>query len=113
LIRTGRDTVPHGHDRSHDPARPAKQDVPGWANKAITKCPGIEQQGDRDPGARPEKENIMEVVFFIGPLILLTALIYGSLHYHYRDRRKSKVADQIVRTDTSIIEPDWRPEQAP
>ena len=39
----------------------------------------------------------MEIVYFIGALILLTALIYGSLQYHYRDRRKSKVADQIVR----------------
>ena len=39
----------------------------------------------------------MEIVYFIGALILLTALIYGTLNYHYRDRRKSKVADQIVR----------------
>ena len=39
----------------------------------------------------------MEIVYFIGALILLTALIYGSLQYHYRDRRKSRVADQIVR----------------
>jgi hypothetical protein len=39
----------------------------------------------------------MEIVYFIGALILLTALIYGSLNYRYRDKRKSKVADQIVR----------------
>jgi hypothetical protein len=39
----------------------------------------------------------MEIVYFIGALILLTALIYGSFQYHYRDRRKSRVADQIVR----------------
>jgi len=39
----------------------------------------------------------MEIVYFIGALILLTALIYGSLQYRYRDRRKSRVADQIVR----------------
>jgi hypothetical protein len=39
----------------------------------------------------------MEIGFFISALILLTALIYGSLTYRYRDRRKSKVADQIVR----------------
>jgi hypothetical protein len=39
----------------------------------------------------------MEIVFFIGAFILLTALIYGTLQYHYRDRRMSKVADQIVR----------------
>jgi hypothetical protein len=39
----------------------------------------------------------MEIVYFIGALILLTVLIYGSLQYHYRDRRMSKAADQIVR----------------
>jgi hypothetical protein len=39
----------------------------------------------------------MEIVYFIGALVLLTALIYGSLNYRYRDKRTSKVADQIVR----------------
>jgi len=39
----------------------------------------------------------MEIVYFIGAFILLAALIYGTLNYHYRDKRKSKVADQIVR----------------
>jgi hypothetical protein len=39
----------------------------------------------------------MKIVYFIGALILLAALVYGSLNYHYRERRKSRVADQIVR----------------
>jgi hypothetical protein len=39
----------------------------------------------------------MEIVYFIGAFVLLSALIYGSLNYRYRDRRKSKVADQIIR----------------
>ena len=39
----------------------------------------------------------MEIVFFIGAFVLLTALIYGTLKYRYRDRSMSKVADQIVR----------------
>jgi hypothetical protein len=39
----------------------------------------------------------MEIVYFIGAVILLATLIYGTLNYHYRDRRKDKVADQIVR----------------
>jgi hypothetical protein len=43
------------------------------------------------------KGNAMEIVYFIGAVILLAALIYGTLNYHYRDRRKDKVADQIVR----------------
>jgi len=39
----------------------------------------------------------MEIVYFIGALILLMALIYGSLNYHFRDRSSRRVADQIVR----------------
>jgi hypothetical protein len=38
-----------------------------------------------------------ELFFGVGALVLLTALIYGTLHTHYRSRHKSKVADQIVR----------------
>jgi hypothetical protein len=39
----------------------------------------------------------MEIVYFIGAMILLTALIYGALNYHYRDKSGDKVTDQIVR----------------
>lgn len=39
----------------------------------------------------------LEITFFVGAFILLAALIYGSLHYHQRDRVKSKLADQTVR----------------
>jgi hypothetical protein len=39
----------------------------------------------------------MEVVYFVGAFILLTALIYGSMHWHYRDRRQARKTDQIVR----------------
>jgi len=39
----------------------------------------------------------MEALYFIAAFILLSALIYGSLHAHYRDRYKQKVVDQIVR----------------
>jgi hypothetical protein len=39
----------------------------------------------------------MEIVYVIGALILLTALIYGSLDYHSRNRRLRKISDQIVR----------------
>jgi hypothetical protein len=39
----------------------------------------------------------LETAFFVGAFILLTALIYGSLHYHQRDRVKRKLADQTVR----------------
>jgi hypothetical protein len=39
----------------------------------------------------------MEAVYFFGAFLLLVALIYGTLNYHYRDKRMSKVADQIVR----------------
>jgi hypothetical protein len=39
----------------------------------------------------------MEALYFFGAFLLLVALIYGTLNYHYRDKRMSKVADQIVR----------------
>jgi hypothetical protein len=39
----------------------------------------------------------MEIVYFVGAFILLTALIYGSMHWHYRDRRRARKNDKIVR----------------
>ena len=39
----------------------------------------------------------MEIIYFVGALILLTALIYASMHWHYRDRRQARKTDQIVR----------------
>jgi hypothetical protein len=44
-------------------------------------------------------ENAMglEAVYFLGALVLLTALIYGTLSYHYRNRAATRVGDEIVR----------------
>lgn len=39
----------------------------------------------------------MEIVYIVGTFILLVALIYASLSYHYRSRSSSQVSDQIVR----------------
>ena len=39
----------------------------------------------------------MEIVFFIGAAILLTALIYGSLSYRHRNRAAEQAGEQIVR----------------
>jgi hypothetical protein len=39
----------------------------------------------------------MEAVYFIGAFLLLVALIYGTLNWHYRDRRRDRVTNQIVR----------------
>lgn len=39
----------------------------------------------------------MEIVYFVGALVLLSALIYGTLNWHYRTRRQKQVSDQIVR----------------
>jgi hypothetical protein len=39
----------------------------------------------------------MEIVYFIGAFILLSALIYSTLHNRHRSRLKDKMADQIVR----------------
>ena len=38
-----------------------------------------------------------EIVFGIGALVLLTALIFGVLQYHYRNRRAVQVGEEIVR----------------
>jgi hypothetical protein len=39
----------------------------------------------------------MEIVYFAGAFILLSALIYRSLHTRYRNGCQRKVSDQIVR----------------
>jgi len=39
----------------------------------------------------------MEAVYFLGALILLAALIYGTLQYHYRSRAADLAGDEIVR----------------
>ena len=36
----------------------------------------------------------MEIVYFVGAFIVLTAL---SMHWHYRDRRQARKTDQIFR----------------
>jgi hypothetical protein len=42
-------------------------------------------------------EVVMEIVYFAAAFILLTALIYGTLHTRHRNRYQRKVSDQIVR----------------
>jgi hypothetical protein len=39
----------------------------------------------------------MEVAYLIGAFILLTGLIYGTLHTRYRNKTQQKMTDQIVR----------------
>lgn len=39
----------------------------------------------------------LEAVYFVGALILLTALIYGTLTWRYRNRAADRMAEQIVR----------------
>ncbi len=39
----------------------------------------------------------MEIVFFIGAFVLLVALFYGTLNWHFRDRRRGRMTDQMVR----------------
>jgi hypothetical protein len=38
-----------------------------------------------------------EIVFGIEALVLLTALIFGVLRYHHRDRRAVRVGEEVVR----------------
>ncbi|WP_187399349.1 hypothetical protein [Bradyrhizobium paxllaeri] len=39
----------------------------------------------------------LEAVFFIGAFVLLTALIYGTLSYRYRNRAATEAGEEIVR----------------
>ena len=39
----------------------------------------------------------MEIIYFIGAFILLTALIYGALSYRYRNRAAQRAGEDIVR----------------
>jgi hypothetical protein len=39
----------------------------------------------------------MEIVYFAGAFILLSALIYGTLQYHYRNRAATRVGEEITR----------------
>jgi hypothetical protein len=39
----------------------------------------------------------IEISYFLGALVLLIALIYGTLSYHYRNRAAVQAGEQIVR----------------
>ncbi len=39
----------------------------------------------------------LEIVYGIGALALLTALIFGTLQYYFRNRRAVQVGDEITR----------------
>jgi hypothetical protein len=39
----------------------------------------------------------LEVAYFVGALALLTAMIYGVLSNHYRNRAADRVAEDITR----------------
>lgn len=39
----------------------------------------------------------MEIVYFIGAFVLLSALIFGSLQYRYRNRAAVQAGGEIVK----------------
>jgi hypothetical protein len=39
----------------------------------------------------------LEIVFFLGAFLLLVAMIYGTMSWHYRDRAAVAAADEITR----------------
>lgn len=39
----------------------------------------------------------MEIVYFIGAFVLLSALIYGVLSYRYRDRTATALGGEVAR----------------
>jgi hypothetical protein len=44
-----------------------------------------------------KRKQPVEIIYFIGAFVLLPALIYGTLHSHFSNRRFRKASDQIVR----------------
>jgi hypothetical protein len=43
------------------------------------------------------QEKLMEIAFFIGAFVLLVALIYGTLQYHYRNRAATRIGGEVAR----------------
>ncbi len=39
----------------------------------------------------------LEIVYFLGALVLLAALIYASLSYRYRNKSATRVGEEIAR----------------
>jgi hypothetical protein len=39
----------------------------------------------------------LEIVYFLGAFVLLAALIYGTLSYHYRNKSATRAGDEITR----------------
>lgn len=39
----------------------------------------------------------MEIVYFLGAFVLLAALIFGVLQYHYRNRTAVRAGGEIVK----------------
>ncbi|WKA25923.1 hypothetical protein [Bradyrhizobium roseum] len=39
----------------------------------------------------------MEIVYFVGALLLLAALFYGALQYHYRNRAAVRAGHDVVK----------------
>ena len=52
-----------------------------------------------------------EAFYFIGAFLLLVALIYGTLNWHYLGiKARTGSQTRSSATDTSTTKPDWRPE---
>jgi hypothetical protein len=39
----------------------------------------------------------LEIVYGVGALVLLTALIYGTLQYHFRNRQATRSGGEVAR----------------
>ena len=39
----------------------------------------------------------MEIAYFAGAFVLLVALIYGTLQYHYRNRAAARMGGEVAR----------------
>jgi hypothetical protein len=68
-----------------------------FIREAFPEASSLLARRDRPNTAGFSPENVMEIVYFAGAFILLSALICGGLDTRYRNRYQRKVSDQIVR----------------
>jgi hypothetical protein len=57
----------------------------------------LREQGFESKAWRDRMDMGLEIIYGIGALVLLTALIFGVLQHHFRSRRALQAGEEVVR----------------
>ncbi|MGY4227313.1 hypothetical protein ACVMIH_004674 [Bradyrhizobium sp. USDA 4503] len=57
----------------------------------------LREQGFENKAWRDQMDMGLEIIYGIGALALLTALIFGVLQHHFRSRRTVQAGEEVVR----------------